>query len=68
MGHEGLLAVGGRCRNPHRTQKALTCSSTQHACHQRPGTAHLAPRAADRRRARAKELGDEYLSTEHLLL
>ncbi|CAK7284316.1 putative Aspartyl-tRNA(Asn) amidotransferase subunit A @ Glutamyl-tRNA(Gln) amidotransferase subunit A [Streptomyces misionensis JCM 4497] len=41
VGHEGLLAVGGRCRNPHRTQKALTCSSTQHACHQRPGTAHL---------------------------
>ncbi|MFE0440129.1 SDR family oxidoreductase, partial [Streptomyces nigra] len=33
-----------RCRNPHRTQKALTRSSTQHACHQRPGTAHLAPR------------------------
>ncbi|MEV5149820.1 hypothetical protein AB0L14_37030, partial [Streptomyces sp. NPDC052727] len=30
-----------RFRNPHRTQKALTCSSTQHACHQRPGTAHL---------------------------
>ncbi|WP_225828696.1 hypothetical protein [Streptomyces naphthomycinicus] len=23
-----------------RTQKALTCSSTQQACHQRPGTAH----------------------------
>ncbi|WP_157854550.1 hypothetical protein, partial [Streptomyces griseofuscus] len=32
-----------RCRNSHRTQKALTCSSTQHACHQRPGTAHLGP-------------------------
>jgi hypothetical protein len=41
VGHEGLLAVGGRCRNPYRTQKALTRSSTQHACHQRPGTAHL---------------------------
>ncbi|MGV9608081.1 helix-turn-helix domain-containing protein, partial [Streptomyces sp. NPDC003631] len=36
--------VGGRCRNPHRTQKALTCSSTQHACHQRPGTTHLVDR------------------------
>ncbi|MGW1878604.1 hypothetical protein, partial [Streptomyces sp. NPDC001975] len=32
----------GRCRNPHRTQKALTHSRTQPACHQRPGTAHLA--------------------------
>ncbi|MFE9361178.1 replication initiator, partial [Streptomyces olivaceoviridis] len=31
-----------RLRNPHRTQKALTCSSTQHACHQRSGTAHFA--------------------------
>ncbi|MBA8945296.1 hypothetical protein FHS33_003740 [Streptomyces calvus] len=28
---------------------ALTCSSTQHACHQRPGTAHLGAKAGPER-------------------
>jgi len=41
---QGLLGVGGRCRNPHRNQKALLPFKNRLgrvACHQRPRTAHL---------------------------